>query len=112
MEREYKTKHHSWDESAVYDAGDNLVCRVEIDGLVTEETQDRFEQEMENRAKKICSALNMYDKMRDMIALLIQCRDALPAISLASAKLHNVPLDLDKRIEACLEPWRIDEPTQ
>jgi len=31
---------------------------------------------------------------------------------LASAKLHNVPLDLDKRIEACLEPWRIDEPTQ
>lgn len=47
----------------------------------------------------------IYPKMREMIALLIECRDALPAISLASANLHGVDLSLDKKIEACLKPW-------
>lgn len=46
-----------------------------------------------------------YPKVREMIRLLIDCRDALPAISLASAKLHNVDLSLADRIEKCLEPW-------
>ena len=44
-------------------------------------------------------------KLNDMARLLLECRDALPAISLTSAKLHNVSLSLADRIEACLEPW-------
>lgn len=47
-------------------------------------------------------------KACELARLLIVCRDALPAISTASARLHGVPLDLDKQIEAALEPWRID----
>lgn len=46
-----------------------------------------------------------YDKVKEMIRLLIECRDALPAISLTSARLRNVSLTLGDRIEACLEPW-------
>ena len=47
----------------------------------------------------------IYPKMREMITLLIECRDALPAISLVSAKLHGVDLGLADKIEACLKPW-------
>lgn len=49
-----------------------------------------------------------YPKMREMIRLLIECRDALPAISLSYAKLYRVDLSLADRIEKCLEPWRIE----
>lgn len=51
-----------------------------------------------------------YPKMREMIGLLIECRDALPAISLASAKLHNVDLSLADKIEKCLKPWEMTTP--
>lgn len=51
---------------------------------------------------------NSQEKCQELAKLLIECRDALPAITMAMAKLHNVRLDLDKRIEEALEPWRID----
>lgn len=51
-----------------------------------------------------------YPKMKEMILLLIECRDALPAISLASAKMHGVDLTLADRIEDCLKPWETDDP--
>ena len=56
-----------------------------------------------DRAKKAPD----YPKMREMISLLIECRDALPAISLASAKLYKVDLSLADRIEKCLKPWEV-----
>lgn len=47
-----------------------------------------------------------------MAKLLIECRDALPAITTTSARLHGVDLTLDKRIEKVLEPWLVaaDDP--
>lgn len=51
-------------------------------------------------------------KCNELVLLLIECRDALPTISLASARLHGVRLDLDKRIETALEPWEIKEETK
>ncbi len=45
-------------------------------------------------------------KCSELAMLLLEARDALPAISLASAKLHNVSLSLADRIEHALEPWR------
>jgi len=42
----------------------------------------------------------------ELVRMIIQCRDALPAISMASARLHNVPLDLDKQIERLLKPGK------
>lgn len=49
------------------------------------------------------------EKVREMFHLLLEARDALPAIQLHAAKLHNVRLDLADRIEACLAPWEIKE---
>ena len=46
-------------------------------------------------------------KLREMANLLVECRDALPAISMSSAKLRNIDLTLADRIEACLKPWEI-----
>lgn len=46
-------------------------------------------------------------KGKELLSLLIEARDALPAISTASARLHNVRLDLADRIETALEPWKI-----
>ncbi|UEM08022.1 hypothetical protein JL101_035825 (plasmid) [Skermanella rosea] len=48
-------------------------------------------------------------KCEEMFDLLLEARDALPAISLASARLHNVDLSLGDRIEDCLAPWRVEE---
>lgn len=49
------------------------------------------------------------EKIRDMAKLLLECRDALPAITLASARLRGISLSLADRIEVCLEPWRDNE---
>lgn len=49
------------------------------------------------------------EKCIELAQLLLEARDALPAISLSSAKLHNVSLSLADRIENALEPWRIEE---
>ena len=47
-------------------------------------------------------------KIKEMFFLLIECRDALPAITIVSAKLHNIDLTLADRIEKCLKPWETD----
>ncbi len=44
-------------------------------------------------------------KFKDMLLLIIEARDALPAISMTSAKMHSIDLTLVKRIEDCLEPF-------
>lgn len=49
------------------------------------------------------------EKIREMVRLLIESRDALPAISLASAKIHGIDLTLAKRIEHCLRPWETSD---
>lgn len=46
-------------------------------------------------------------KCRELAQLLVECRDALPAISISSARLHGVKLDLAIRIEAAMEPWEV-----
>jgi len=43
-------------------------------------------------------------KCNELARLLIECRDALPAITVSSAKLHNVSLSLADRIEYALTP--------
>lgn len=47
------------------------------------------------------------DKCWKLARLLIECRDALPAISLASTKLHGVRPDLADRIAEALKPWEV-----
>lgn len=46
-----------------------------------------------------------YPKVWEIILLLIEARDALPAITLTAAKLRRIDLTLADRIEKCLEPW-------
>lgn len=46
-----------------------------------------------------------YPKVKELLRLLIECRDALPAISETSARLHGLDLSLASRIDDCLEPW-------
>ena len=47
-------------------------------------------------------------KLKEVLHLLIEARDALPAISLASAKLHGVDLTLADRIEEAMKPWEVN----
>lgn len=48
-------------------------------------------------------------KCKELAKLLLEARDALPAISLASARLRGIDLSLADRIETALEPWRVKE---
>jgi len=41
----------------------------------------------------------------ELVRLLIESRDALPAITMASARLRGVDLTLGSRIEDALKPW-------
>lgn len=50
---------------------------------------------------------NPEKKCRELARLLLEARDALPAISETSARLHNVSLTLADRIEDALSPWEI-----
>lgn len=60
---------------------------------------------MEEFNKERMAASPDYPKMREMISLLIECRDALPAINLTCARLRGIDLSLADRIEKCLKPW-------
>lgn len=51
---------------------------------------------------------NPQEKCRDLAKLLLEARDALPAITLPAARLHKIDLTLADRIEAALEPWRTE----
>jgi hypothetical protein len=42
---------------------------------------------------------------KNMFHLLIESRDALPAITMTAAKLRNIDLSLADRIEDCLKPF-------
>lgn len=53
--------------------------------------------------------INWEEKAIELAKLLLEARDALPAISITSARLHNVDLTLADRIEDALEIWRDDE---
>lgn len=44
-------------------------------------------------------------QIKSMARLLLECRDALPAISLTSARLHGIDLTLADRMEAQLESY-------
>lgn len=46
-----------------------------------------------------------YPKFCEIMLLLIEARDALPAITLTAAKLRGIDLTLADRIEKALEPW-------
>lgn len=52
---------------------------------------------------------NPQQKCKELAQLLLECRDALPAISITSAKLRGLDLTLADRIEEALTPWRIEE---
>ena len=53
--------------------------------------------------------MNNCPKCLELAKLLLECRDALPAISLVSAKLRNIDLRLADRIEEALKPWRVED---
>lgn len=51
---------------------------------------------------------NPQEKCQQLAKFLIECRDALPAINMASARLHHVDLTLATRIETALKPWEVE----
>jgi hypothetical protein len=49
--------------------------------------------------------MNNCQQCNSLARLLVECRDALPAISTVSARLYHIDLTLADRIDAALEPW-------
>ena len=47
-------------------------------------------------------------KCNELAMLLLEARDALPAIHMTTARLRGISLSLADRIEFALEPWRIE----
>ncbi len=62
---------------------------------------------MNEKQQAIMESLNKEEKIKEMALLLIECRDALPAIKLTAAKLRGLDLTLADRIEDCLLPWQV-----
>jgi hypothetical protein len=59
--------------------------------------------------KVVKEKINWEEKAVELAALLLEARDALPAITITAAKLHGLDLTLAHRIEDALEIWRDDE---
>ena len=53
--------------------------------------------------------INWEEKALQLARLLLEARDALPAITIERARLMNLDLTLADRIEDALEIWRDDE---
>lgn len=51
---------------------------------------------------------NPQEKCRELAKLLLEARDALPAISMTTARLRGIDLSLADRIEAALAPWKTE----
>lgn len=47
----------------------------------------------------------------ELVQLLVECRDALPAITIVRARLYDVSLTLGDRIESAIEPWEVADGT-
>lgn len=79
--------------------------------LELEENGDNvMEYQCQNCLDGSCyKCIRKHKKCCELAKLLLEARDALPAISLASAKLHGINLTLADRIEDALEPWRIED---
>jgi hypothetical protein len=48
-----------------------------------------------------------YCKVKEILNLLVECRDAIPSISMTAARLNGIDLSLADRIDKCLKPWQI-----
>jgi len=85
--------------------------KVNMSDLSKTEQQECRERdsgvEKTERQQAIMDSLDKEVKIKEMVLLLIECRDALPAITLVSAKLRGLDLSLADRIEDCLEPWKV-----
>ena len=63
---------------------------------------------MTERQKAIMDSITDKEaKIVEMFRLLLECRDALPAIKMTAAKLRGLDLTLADRIEDCLAPWKV-----
>jgi hypothetical protein len=73
--------------------------------------ENTYNQTEGNLEKALHEGIMFYHNTRteSLARLLIEARDALPAISMTSARLHNVSLSLANRIEQALKPWEIQE---
>lgn len=80
---------------------------VEVGGH--EVGKDKVQNLMKDLPLVLSSLRKHKEKVREMFRLLLECRDALPAITMTSAKLRGIKLDLADRIEKCLEPWEVKE---
>jgi hypothetical protein len=54
---------------------------------------------------------NKAEKLDGMARLLIECRDALPAIKQHQLRLYNISPTLADRIDETLEPWVVPSDT-
>lgn len=73
--------------------------------------ENTYNQTEGNLEKALHEAIMFYHNTRteSLARLLIEARDALPAISMTSARLHNISLSLANRIEEALKPWEIQD---
>lgn len=61
---------------------------------------------MNEKSQAILDSIpNKDEKIMEMAKLLLECRDALPAITMVAAKIRGMDLTLSDRIENSLEPW-------
>ena len=45
----------------------------------------------------------------ELAKLLLEARDALPAITMSAARIHEIDLTLADRIDKALEPWKVKD---
>lgn len=77
--------------------------------------KERVAQQLDGHAAKLIarplagwSREQLERKVAEMFHLLLECRDALPLLTMKDAQQHKLSLTLDTRIEGALEPWRVE----
>lgn len=83
-------------------------CSQEVQDKLRRAYQEWLWKKNEESVPKEAEVKEQIDwekKAVELARLLLECRDALPAITVTRAKLHGVDLTLADRIEDALEIW-------
>jgi len=86
-----------------------ITCGLDYGLKLIEEREEREDKEGVMSVITDMNRFELEEMTKKMFYLLIESRDALPAISMTSAKLRNIDSSLADRIEDCLTPFKTTE---
>lgn len=81
--------------------------RITLIETISQSRLEKLPRAAEGKAP-VAEDINWEEKAKELARLLLEARDMLFHITMVTAKLNRLDLTLANRIEASLEPWKVE----